>query len=234
MTSPAINGYNGLMAVVFPTLRAVLFDLDGTLVETHIDFPRMTRDMGRLALAADVPEEVTAGKDILGLVAAAAEDVNARGGDGAALRREAFALLEELEVEGCARPDLLAGTREMLTDLLARGTKVGIVTRNCRRVSAGLLARFALPHHLLLTRDDVARTKPDPEHLWEALRLLGEPPQAAAMVGDHWMDIQAGVRAGCAATLGVLGRNGPDWFAPCPPQALARDLAEAAPLFGPA
>ncbi len=220
------------MAAVFPPLRAVLFDLDGTLIETHIDFPAMTRDMERLARAADVPEKITAGKDILGLVDAASEDVKARGGDGPALRRAAFARLEELEVAGCARPALLAGTRETLTALLEKGIKVGIVTRNCRCVSVGLLARFALPHHLLLTRDDVARTKPNPEHLWEALRLLGEAPEATAMVGDHWMDVQAGVRAGCAATLGVLGRHDAEWFAPCPPTATARDLAESAFLFG--
>lgn len=220
------------MAAVFPALRAVLFDLDGTLVETHIDFPAMTRSMERLAQAAGVPEEVTAGKDILGLVDAATEDVTAHGGDGPALRRAAFGLLEDMEVDGCAHPNLPAGTRDLLTGLLGRGIKVGIVTRNCRRVSVGLLARFALPHHLLLTRDDVARTKPNPEHLWQALRLLGEPPDMAAMVGDHWMDIQAGVHAGCAATLGVLGKHDADWFAPCPPTATARDLAEAMPLFG--
>ena len=220
------------MADVFPALRAVLFDLDGTLIETHIDFPEMTRAMEWLAQAAGVPEEMTAGKDILGLVDAATENVDARGGDGPALRRAAFAQLEDMEVDGCAHPNLLAGTHELLTGLLRREIKVGIVTRNCRRVSVGLLARFALPHHLLLTRDDVARTKPNPDHLWEALRLLGEPPDAAAMVGDHWMDVQAGVRAGCAATLGVLGRHDADWFTPCPPTATARDLAEAAPLFG--
>jgi len=220
------------MADVFPMLRAVLFDLDGTLVETHIDFPTMTRTMERLARAADVPEEITAGKDILGLVDAATEDVTARSGDGPALRRAAFATLETMEVEGCDHPNLLPGTRELLTTLIDRKIKVGVVTRNCRRVSVGLLARFALPHHLLLTRDDVARTKPSPEHLWEALRLLGETPETAAMVGDHWMDVQAGVRAGCAATLGILGRHEADWFAPCPPTATARDLAEAMPLFG--
>ena len=59
------------MAAVFPLLRAVLFDLDGTLIETHIDFSAMTRDMERLARAAGVPDEVTAGKDILSLVDAA-------------------------------------------------------------------------------------------------------------------------------------------------------------------
>ncbi len=220
------------MAADFAALQAVLFDLDGTLVETHIDFPAMTQAMHHLAQEAGVPESVTAGKDILSLVEAAAEDVRGRGGDGAALRRTGFAQLEEMEVEGCSRPELLPGTRELLTALMVRGTKVGIVTRNCRRVSVGLLARFALPHHLLLTRDDVLRTKPNPEHLWDALRLLDVPPSNAAMVGDHWMDIQAGVRADCAATLSVLGRHNTDWFAPCPPTATVRDLTEALPLFG--
>ena len=220
------------MPAVFPTLRAVLFDLDGTLVETHIDFPAMTQAMEQLGRESNVSEEVMAGKDILGMVEAAAQDVTLRGGEGAAFRRTAFSRLEEMEVVGCAYPNLLAGTHELLTALIHREIKVGVVTRNCRHVAIELLAQFALPHHLLLTRDDVSRTKPNPEHLWEALRMLGEKPENAAMVGDHWMDCQAGVWAGCAATLGVLGRHGGDWFDPCPPTATARDLAEAFPLFG--
>ena len=220
------------MSDPFPPLRAVLFDLDGTLIETHIDFPAMTRAMEELAQAHEVPQSVTDGKDILGLVEAAAAHIHSRGGDGEAMRRTAFAQLQDREIAGCSHPVLLPGTRELMTALIRRGVKVGVVTRNCRAVSVGLLARFTLPHHLLLTRDDVALTKPNPEHLWEALRLLGEEPQNAAMAGDHFMDIEAGVKAGCAATLGVLGRNSADWFARCPPSALARDLAEAAPLFG--
>ena len=231
MTSPSNPGYNALMPAPFDRLHAVLFDLDGTLVETHIDFPAMTAAMQALARDWDVPESVTDGKDILGLVDAADADVQKRGGDGDALRRAAFADLQAREIDGCANPTLLPGTRELLSVLVGRGVKVGIVTRNCRTVSAQLLARFALPHHLLLSRDDVALSKPNPEHLWDALRLLGEEAEHAAMVGDHWMDMEAGVRAGCAATLGVLGRNDADWFAPCPPSALARDLQEAAPLF---
>jgi phosphoglycolate phosphatase len=219
------------MPAPFAALNAVLFDLDGTLIETHIDFPAMTAAMQELARAHFVPASVTDGKDILGMVDAAAEAIQERGGDGLALRRTAFAALEAMEIAGCAHPNLLPGTHELLSGLVNRGLKVGIVTRNCRAVSVRLLARFALPHHLLLTRDDVPKTKPNPEHLWAALEYLGEPPEHTAMVGDHWMDIQAGVRAGCAATLGILGRNDADWFAPCPPSALARDLSEAAPWF---
>ena len=213
------------------TLRAVLFDLDGTLIETHIDFAAMTAQMLSLAREAGVPVSVTDGKDILSLVAAAADDVAARGGDGEELRREAFARLEEMEVTGCSHPRLLPGTTDLLTALRHQGTKIGVVTRNCRRVSEKLLDQFALPHDILLTRDDVERTKPHPEHLWAALTHLEVEPTYAAMVGDHWMDIQAGHRAGCAATVGILGANSADWFAPCMPTTLVRDPAAALPLF---
>ncbi len=213
--------------------RAVLFDLDGTLVETHIDFPAMRCAMRTLALMADVPEAAIAGKDILAIVEAAADHLTTRGDEGAALRRSAFARLEEMEVAGCAHPTLLPGAEELLTHLQSEGRSVGIVTRNCRRVAQSLVRRFGLPHDVLLSRDDVRRTKPDPQHLWDALTRLGSTPPASVMAGDHWMDVQAGRAAGCAATIGVLGAHDAEWFAPCPPTHLVADPAAALPLFGP-
>ncbi len=215
----------------FAALRAVLFDLDGTLIETHIDFPAMMQAMHTLARNAGVPEAVTEGKDILSFVEAAADYLQARRKNGTALRREAFAQLEALEVAGCAHPVLLPGTPELLAELARNKIKIGIVTRNCRRVSESLLSQFDLPYDLLLTRDDVTRTKPNPEHLWDALKCLAVSPAEAAMVGDHWMDIQAGQKAGCAATLGILGTHHAKWFAPCPPTGLVRDPSAALPLF---
>lgn len=213
-------------------LRAVLFDLDGTLVETHLDFSGMMDAMRALAQAAGVSEGSIQDKDILAVVETSVQDVTARGGDGAALRRKAFAELEAMEVAGCAHPTLLPGAEDLLRLLKSQKRKIGIVTRNCRRVSQMLVKRFGLPYDALLTRDDVRRTKPAPQHLWDALTQLGHAPDEAAMVGDHWMDIQAGRAAGCAATLGVQGAHDESWFAPCPPTHRTRDLTEALPLFG--
>lgn len=217
----------------FSALRAVLFDLDGTLIATHINFPAMTQAMLQRAADAGVPDAITHGKDILGLVDAAAEDIIRRGGDGSTFRQAAFNDLEQREMDGCAHPTLLPGAGTLLRELRAQGLKIGIVTRNCRRVSARLVARYALLHDVLLTRDDVRLAKPHPEHLWDALRALDILPNNAAMVGDHWMDVQAGQRAGCAATIGVLGAHEPAWFAPCPPSRLVTTPGEARELFLP-
>ncbi len=213
-------------------LRAVLFDLDGTLIATHINFPAMTQAMLQRAADAGVAENIMQGKDILGIVDAASTDV-ARRGDGEAFRQAAFQDLEQREQDGCNRPALLPGADTLLHELRLQGLKIGIVTRNCRRISARLVARYSLPHDVLLTRDDVRLAKPHPEHLWDALRALNVPPSHAAMVGDHWMDVQAGQRAGCAATIGVLGAHEADWFAPCPPTRLVRTPGEAQALFLP-
>lgn len=214
------------------SIRAALFDLDGTLIETHIDFHAMSQAMAQMAQAASVPEAAYAGRDILGMVEGAATEIAARGGDGQSFLRSAFLLLEEREVIGCAHPQLLPGTEALLAWLSSQGIKIGIVTRNCRRVSVDLLTRFQLPYDVLLTRDDVTQTKPNPQHLWDALRALHAVPDEAVMVGDHWMDIQAGQRARVAQTIGVLGSHTAEWFAPCPPDVLVRDLSEAEGLFG--
>jgi phosphoglycolate phosphatase len=213
-------------------LRAALFDLDGTLIETHIDFHAMAQAMMDFARQAGVSPDVFADRDILGIVETAAEDVTERGGDGEAFRRQAFLELERMEVKGCANPVLLPGTDDLFRNLIDRNIKIGIVTRNCRRVSRELLARFTLPYDVLLTRDDVARTKPNPQHLWDALRVLGCSPEESVMVGDHWMDIQAGRQAKVARDLGVLGDHDADWFTPCQPDMCVRDLREAGGFFG--
>ncbi len=212
---------------VLPECRAALFDLDGTLVETHIDFPAMTSGILDLTRAHAIPGAITAGRDILGMVYASGEFLTSTGRDGGRFRVDAFAILQELEIRGCGNAVRIAGATEILRHLRDRGIRVAIVTRNCRAISTQLIRDFDLACDALFTRDDVPRTKPDPDHLARALLALSVPAHEAVMVGDHWMDIVAGHAAGCAATIGMLCGRAPEAFSPCPPSWLASDLDAA-------
>lgn len=207
-------------------ITAALFDLDGTLVETHIDFPAMTRAMDEMAREAGVPADVVEGLDILGVAYASAAWLDGNARDGKEFSAKAFAALEELEVQGCRNPTAIPKAASTLSELRRRGVKIAIVTRNCRRVSTRLVEEFALAHDALLTRDDVPRVKPDPDHLHRALEILGVPAGESMMVGDHWMDARAGIDAGCRVTVGLLHGRTPEFFDRCRPTRLAQSIDE--------
>lgn len=162
------------MSNPFAGLRAALFDLDGTLIETHIDFDLMRQEVARLA--RDFGVRVPAPRDILTGVTEIRDALTEAGNPEAAarFREEAFAALREIEVRQCGAPVEIPGAARLLEALEERGIAVGIVTRNCRPVSEMLLERGGLVSLCLVTRDDVPRTKPDPSHLLTALRVMDD------------------------------------------------------------
>jgi phosphoglycolate phosphatase len=200
----------------------VLFDLDGTLVETQIDFAAMRREVRQLAARVGLPEEALAGLDILEMVARIAQDAD----DPDGVRAEADAILTAIELAACAGAREMPGAMAMLEALATRGARVGIVTRNCRRAVTQILERVPLPHEVLLSRDEAPRVKPDPAHLRQAVEALGAPAAHTVIVGDHLMDVRAGKAAGMG-TVGFLapGRPG-DFFDADPPDLVLSDLRE--------
>ncbi|MCC6729996.1 MAG: HAD family hydrolase [Chthonomonadales bacterium] len=222
------------METPFVGARAALFDLDGTLIETHIDFGQMKHEVLRLAEAHGVDRAPLEPLDILSAVEAGREARKVAAGEWAAraFRMEAFALLERIEAAQCASPIPIAGAGELLHHLRLRGVAVGIVTRNCARVSRRLLEAGGLACDVLVTRDDVERPKPDPGHLRAALRAMGfggegDARTASVMVGDHWMDVAAGRAAGLW-TVGILRGREPAAFAPAAPDLLVPSMAALA------
>ncbi len=220
---------------LFDGIRVALFDLDGTLIDTHIDFAAMKLEMLDLVAEQGLVSDRLRSLDILAIVEEGTELVRRTTGHAAAraFRAAAFDRLRQIEVEQCASPVELVGASELLAALRSNGVKVGIVTRNSREVAQKLTERGRLHRDVLVTRDDVRRTKPDPDHLREALRLLGAhglPHDAVIMVGDHWMDILAGRRAGCR-TVGLLRSRGPGWYDRAQPDVLFEDIAELARVY---
>ncbi len=185
-------------------IEAVIFDFDGTLAETRIDFAKMRRLIIELLQRWGVWEDGMAeDRYVLDIIKAGRENLGSDPDKVAQFQAEADDILEQVELETCATAEPFAGVVEALRQLHENGLKVGIVTRNCRVGVASVTSRYHLYHDLLLTRDDVTRVKPDPDHLAQALKQIGVEPQRAVMIGDHITDVQGAEGLG-VMTIGVL------------------------------
>ncbi len=168
-------------------IRGVIFDLDGTLVDTGLDFDAMRREMG-----------LPAGRPVLEALAKLDPDHATR-------CRE---ILLDHERRGADRADVFPGVRSFLRRLRDRGLQAAVLTRNSRQAAQAVLSRLALSEFFshLISRDD-GPVKPDPwaiHHLCAAWQVV---PAETAIVGDFVFDIITGRNAGAATVLFTQGRD---------------------------
>ncbi len=216
------------MKPLVAALDAVLFDLDGTLVDTHIDFALMKREMMSLAMATGLPEDAVTGLDILGIARAAAAHVSATDGQAAAdaIYSRAMSVLESIELRHAGNTEPVAYAGEAISLIREHGGRIGVVTRNCRKASELSLSIAGIIPEVLICREDCFNHKPHPEPVLLALEQLGAKPGNSIMVGDHIMDVQGGKAAGLA-TIGFLREDRPrDFFDCVKPDFVAYSLRE--------
>lgn len=200
-------------------MRAVLFDLDGTLLDTAPDFAsvvnRMLAEAGREALPyTAIRGAVSNGSRALVELAFALVE----GEPGFSAHRERLLSLyaANLAVDTVPFP----GMDGLIRSLAARGLAWGVVTNKPAWLAEPLLARmpFAPAAGVLVCPEHVRRTKPDPEPLLLACERIGCAPSDAIYVGDHLRDIEAGRAAGMRTVAAAYGYLGPgesaaDWGA---------------------
>jgi phosphoglycolate phosphatase len=216
------------MHAIFRNAQAVLFDLDGTLVETDIDFSKLREATLQLIAEYGVDTLPLQEIDALGAVERAVEALRVQGREDAGedLRRRARARLQAMEMAYCATPRPVSGVYDLLNALREQNLRVGIITRNDRAVSLRTLSSLQIPYDLLVSRDDVKRVKPHPQHVMVALEQWKIAPAQCVVVGDYWMDVEAGRSAGCR-TVGIWRRDVPiNPFRNHPPDVLVRELRE--------
>ena len=185
-------------------IEAVVFDFDGTLVHTDIDFAAMRQGIvEHLRQWGLWKAGVEEGRYVLEIIAWAEEQLQDDPSRQQQYRQEAKKILHEVELPHCQRAEPFPGVPEALQRLQDAGKRVGIITRNSHEGVAAVLSRHPLPHEVLITRDDLSNVKPHQEHLEQALAALGVAAAQALMVGDHATDIQCGQAAG-VRTCGVL------------------------------
>jgi HAD superfamily hydrolase (TIGR01549 family) len=160
-------------------VQGIIFDLDGTLVESHLDFDLMRREM-----------ELPDGAPVLETILTLDED----------RARRCWQILERHEQQGAHRAELVPGVREFLGSVAARGLPQAILTRNGRRFAGETLRKLSLQFDPVMTRDD-GPIKPRPEAIWEICKKWALEPSQLVIIGDYRFDLEAGRAAGTRTVL---------------------------------
>ena len=193
----------------FRHVRAVLFDLDGTLVDSAPDLGlaadrmRLSRGLPSLPLSGYRPHAGSGARGMLSVAFNVAPDHASY----EALRQEFYA-----QYDACLTEQTRAfpGVAELLAALLKRGLRWGVVTNKAERFSAPLTRAMPLfaSASTIVSGDTTPHIKPHPAPLLEAARQLQLEPADCLYVGDDARDILAGRAAGMgtvAARYGYLG-----------------------------
>lgn len=197
------------MSMLFAGMKAVLFDLDGTLIDSAPDLAaaadKLRTDRGLPSLPYEAYRPM-AGAGARGMVGVAfgvtPEDV-----EFIPLRDEFLANYERCMTE---RTHAFAGVAEMLAALQTRQLAWGVVTNKAARFTEPLTRGMPLfaTAQAVVSGDTTPHAKPHPAPLLEAARRMGLDPTHCVYVGDDERDIVAGRAAGMAtvaATYGYLG-----------------------------
>jgi len=183
-----LTGRRGGLRIRFMKVKAVLFDLDGTLTVPILDFDRIRSEIG----------------EIEGPILEAMEKMTP------AERQRAEEILHRHEEEAAVNSQLNPGVRQVWSYLRGSGRLIGLITRN-RRWS---VEKFSQTHNLsfdsIFTRED-GPAKPDPYPVRQVCRELEVQPEEALVVGDYLFDLISGRRAGARSVLLSSGKKYADY-----------------------
>jgi N-acetyl-D-muramate 6-phosphate phosphatase len=189
--------------------QAVLFDLDGTLVDSALDLGgavdemRHLRGLERLGAEHYRPLCGAGARGLLKL----AFGLTPESAEYEGMKEEFFNRYEQMLTQ---RTQVFEGVGETLASLRLLGLSWGVVTNKSERFALPLTAHFEVfkTAGVVICGDTTAHAKPHPAPLLEAAKRLGLSPQSCWYVGDDLRDIQAAQAAGMvsvAATYGYMG-----------------------------
>jgi phosphoglycolate phosphatase len=178
-------------------IKAVIFDLDGTIATFNLDFKAVRAEVRGYLLNAGVPASlITVNEPIFDMLKKAELFMSNAGKPASTMEeisREALHIAEKYEVEAAMRTSLLPGAVDALKDLKKKGLKIALCTINSANSTAQILSRFKLTQYFdaIIPRNQVTKFKPDPEHCNAALVGLGVSAAETVVVGDSVTDMQS-------------------------------------------
>lgn len=213
------------------TPQLVLFDLDGTLVDSVPDLAySVDTAMQELGLPQPGEEQVRSWvgsgaeiliKDVLEFAGADTNDT--------ALFNKTFDLFSEIYIQNTStRSRLYPGAREAINHMLKLGCKLGCVTNKRGRFTEPVLKSLNIfdDFSIVVSGDTLAKKKPDPDPLLYAAETAGVAPRDTLMVGDSVNDLKAARAADMPILCVTYGYNHGQDIADSEPDMLMDSLAE--------
>jgi HAD superfamily hydrolase (TIGR01509 family) len=162
------------------SVKAVIFDLDGTITRPFFDFDAIRAEMGLEREAGPVWEAMSQ--------------------MAPAQRRRAEEILDSYEQRAVTESQLNPGARETLHELRRAGIRIGVLTRNRRNNALAVAEKHGLQFDAIVDRED-GPVKPDAFGVLRLCEHFGVAPQEAIVVGDYLFDLLCARAAGAVAVL---------------------------------
>ena len=163
-----------------PQVRGIIFDMDGTLVDSRLDFDAMRHEMG-----------LPTGMPILEGLASIPNGPE---------RDRMLDVMHTHELRGADESVPFEGVLDFLSHVNGVGIWTAVLTRNSRESTERTLKRWGLSFSQIVTRED-APPKPDPAGVRLIAERWGLPVHQIIVIGDYLFDLQAGKRAGMRSVL---------------------------------
>lgn len=184
------------------SVDAVLFDLDGTLVDSLRTIAgamvEVLRTHGHETDIESLIPRIGPPMEIM------AREFGATPGEAMSISDEYRRVYHEGYIQSTPAH---AGAETLLDELHAAGVALAVVTNKVEEGGRLMLEVMGWSHRfpVVVGRDTPAAPKPDAEAALHALRALGIPPERAAFVGDTEFDMRCGVAAGLPYVIGIVG-----------------------------
>jgi pyrophosphatase PpaX len=178
-------------------IKAVIFDLDGTLASFNLDHKTLRIEVRNYLITRGVPSSVLSTKETFFEMLQKAEvffkNAVKNNDTFVEVKKEALAIAEKFEVEAATSTSLMPGAYDALKSLKQSGIKIGLCTINRQTATSNILQRFKIADFfdVVVPRDNVNRVKPDSEHFETALKTLKVQSSSTLVVGDSVVDMQS-------------------------------------------
>jgi HAD superfamily hydrolase (TIGR01549 family) len=167
-------------------IQAIVFDMDGTLVDSALNFDLMRSDLG-FPIDTPILEHLK--------TLDSKDDIE-----------KANKVIHQHEIKGAKKSILFDGVKELLALLKEKKVPTGILTRNSSIVTEYTLKKFELNFDVVLTRDD-CKAKPNPEGLLIMGKKWNIPLSKILYIGDYLFDLQTAKNAKAISALYLNEKN---------------------------